>query len=192
MVARARSERRWTSAPRLRGFEFVVVALVALTAATQTLADNGGGPSWNMIGNDSANSRNNPFESQISTANVSQLAPKWSLPSAVPGAPPNQFATTTGDVSGDPGGRRRGGVLRRLRRHAVEARRRHRRGDLVAPGLGLHRDRRRPRAHEPVARRQHADRRQPAAPSCSGSTRRPATLLWKTQVHPDTQRRHGS
>jgi polyvinyl alcohol dehydrogenase (cytochrome) len=102
MFGTAQSERQRTSTPRLRRFAFLVVALAALTAATQTLAGNGGGPSWNMIGNDSANSRNNPFESQISTANVSQLAPKWSLPSPIPGAPPNQFATTAGDVSGTP------------------------------------------------------------------------------------------
>jgi polyvinyl alcohol dehydrogenase (cytochrome) len=63
--------------------------LAALAAATQAFATNGGGPDWGMIGNDSANSRDNPFESQISTANVSQLTPKW-------------VATTAGDVSGTP------------------------------------------------------------------------------------------
>ena len=125
-----------------RRFAFLVVALAALTAATQTLADNGGGPSWNMIGNDSANSRNNPFETQISTANVSRLAPKWSLPSPVPGEPPNQFATTTGDVSATPAVVDGavyfgdfGGTVWKLDADTGQV-------DLVASGLRLHRDQR--------------------------------------------------
>src|SRR5438046_2826338 len=91
--------KRRSSPPFLR---FALVVLIALAAASQTLADNGGGPDWGMIGNDSANSRNAPNESRISTANAGQLAPEWSLPSAVPGAPPNQWATTAGDVSATP------------------------------------------------------------------------------------------
>ena len=121
-----------TSTPRLRRFAFLVVALVALTAATQTLADNGGGPSWNMIGNDSANSRNNPFESQISTANASQLAPKWSLPSSTPGRAAEPVRDDDGRRLRHPGSREGSGLLRRLRRHGVEARRRQRPGHLVA------------------------------------------------------------
>lgn len=52
-----------------------------------------------------------------------------------------------------------GGLFRRFWRHGLEARRQHRRGDLVARGLGLHGSRRRLRALESVARRQRAHRR---------------------------------
>ncbi len=62
---------------------------IALAGATQTLADNGGGPGWNMIGNDSANSRANPLESTITPATVNRLAVKW-------------IAPTAGDVSATP------------------------------------------------------------------------------------------
>jgi polyvinyl alcohol dehydrogenase (cytochrome) len=60
-------------------------------AASQALASDGvgAGPDWATYGYDSANTRNQPFEHDISTANVSQLAPKW-------------IATTTGDVSATP------------------------------------------------------------------------------------------
>src|SRR5436190_1371718 len=44
---------------------------------------------WRMIGHDSTNSRNQPFEHTIRPVNVSHLLPKW-------------VATTTGDVSGTP------------------------------------------------------------------------------------------
>jgi polyvinyl alcohol dehydrogenase (cytochrome) len=49
----------------------------------------GGGPNWGMIGNDSGNSRSQPFENSIGVTNVSSLAVKW-------------VATTTGDVSATP------------------------------------------------------------------------------------------
>jgi len=46
-------------------------------------------PKWRMIGNDPANTRNQPFEHRIKPANVSRLALKWA-------------ATITGDVSATP------------------------------------------------------------------------------------------
>jgi polyvinyl alcohol dehydrogenase (cytochrome) len=64
----------------------VVVLLVGASAA---LADNGGGPGWGMIGNDSVDSRNQPFERTIDPSNVSRLAPRW-------------VAATAGDVSATP------------------------------------------------------------------------------------------
>ncbi len=45
--------------------------------------------SWRTIGHDAANTRNQPFEHEVSPANVHRLAPKW-------------VATTTGDVSATP------------------------------------------------------------------------------------------
>jgi polyvinyl alcohol dehydrogenase (cytochrome) len=75
--------------PRFRRFMLALAALGALAGASQTLAVVGGGPDWGMIGNDSVNSRNQPFERDISAANVNRLAPKW-------------VATTTGDVSATP------------------------------------------------------------------------------------------
>src|SRR5205823_1661682 len=60
-----------------------------LAGAAQILATVGGGPDWGMIGNDSTNSRNQPFERDISPATVHGLLPKW-------------VATTTGDVSATP------------------------------------------------------------------------------------------
>src|SRR6476661_9074784 len=74
---------------RLLTASLAAAALAALAAAATTLAGNGGGPDWGMIGNDSSNSRNQPFERLIDVSNVSRLAPKW-------------VATTTGDVSATP------------------------------------------------------------------------------------------
>ena len=66
-----------------------MILLGAFAGAARTLATVGGGPDWGMIGNDSANSRNQPFEHSIGPANVSHLALKW-------------MATTAGDVSATP------------------------------------------------------------------------------------------
>ena len=63
--------------------------LAAFAGAVRTLATVGGGPDWGMIGNDSTNSRNQPFEHSIGPANVGNLALKW-------------VATTAGDVSATP------------------------------------------------------------------------------------------
>src|SRR5207247_9539235 len=65
------------------------LGLPASAGASATLATVGGGPDWGMSGNDSVNSRNQPFETDISPANASRLAPKW-------------VATTAGDVSATP------------------------------------------------------------------------------------------
>src|SRR5258707_15892217 len=104
----AQRKRRQRSKPRARRFIVAGALLVALTGAAQTLADNGGGPSWNMIGNDSANSRASLLESTITPANVNRLAVKW-------------IAPTAGDVSATPAVVDRavyfggfGGLLRKL------------------------------------------------------------------------------
>src|SRR5438132_8919382 len=46
-------------------------------------------PDWPMIGDDSTNTRNQPFEHTIGPANVHHLAPKW-------------VAMTAGDISATP------------------------------------------------------------------------------------------
>src|SRR5262245_4335622 len=67
----------------------LLVLVVALAGAVRLLATVGGGPDWGMIGNDSANSRNQPLEKSIGPGNVNRLAVKW-------------IATTAGDVSATP------------------------------------------------------------------------------------------
>jgi len=89
MKLEAQRRRQKGSRPRRHRFIVACTLFLALAGATQTLADNGGGPGWNMIGNDSANSRNNALESTITPANVSRLAVKW-------------VAQTAGDVSATP------------------------------------------------------------------------------------------
>src|SRR5262245_31695936 len=69
-------------------FVFIVLATV-VGAAIIVASDAGGESDWTMIGNDPANSRNQPFEQKIGPRNVDRLLPKWT-------------ATTTGDVSGTP------------------------------------------------------------------------------------------
>jgi polyvinyl alcohol dehydrogenase (cytochrome) len=82
MTRRSRRSRRTTAAAGA-----AVLGFLAL--ASQTFANVGGGPWWNMIGHDSANSRNQPFETTIGPANASRLAPKW-------------IAQMAGDVSATP------------------------------------------------------------------------------------------
>jgi len=65
------------------------VLFAALAGAAPTLAGVGGGLDWGMIGKDSTNSRDQPFEHAISPATVGRLAPKWVAP-------------TAGDVSATP------------------------------------------------------------------------------------------
>jgi polyvinyl alcohol dehydrogenase (cytochrome) len=62
--------------------------VVALATAAQVLAGDATSD-WATYGRDPANTRNQPYEHDISTANVARLAPKW-------------VATTTGDVSATP------------------------------------------------------------------------------------------
>jgi polyvinyl alcohol dehydrogenase (cytochrome) len=64
-----------------------VLAVAACFVVSQALASDS--PDWATYGYDPANTRNQPFEHDISTANVSQLALKW-------------VATTSGDVSATP------------------------------------------------------------------------------------------
>ena len=47
------------------------VAVTILAAALGAFATNGGGPDWEMIGHDSENNRNQPFERTIGVDNVS-------------------------------------------------------------------------------------------------------------------------
>ena len=74
---------------RNRRAALAIALLAGLTITSTTLATIGGGPDWGMIGNDSPNSRNQPFEHDIGAANVNRLARKW-------------VATTAGDVSATP------------------------------------------------------------------------------------------
>jgi polyvinyl alcohol dehydrogenase (cytochrome) len=73
---------------RKRARKFTVAAM-ALAIASGTFAMNGDGPRWRMIGNDSRNSRNQPFEHKIGVENARRLELKWKAP-------------TAGDVSGTP------------------------------------------------------------------------------------------
>jgi polyvinyl alcohol dehydrogenase (cytochrome) len=72
--------------PRFRKF---TLAAMALAIASGTFAMNGDGPRWRMIGNNSRNSRNQPFEHKIGVENARRLELKWKAP-------------TAGDVSGTP------------------------------------------------------------------------------------------
>src|SRR5436190_10460547 len=67
----------------------IIIGFAALTGAARIFATVGGGPDWMMIGHDSTNSRNQPFERTIGPANASLLAQKW-------------VATVEGDVSATP------------------------------------------------------------------------------------------
>ena len=105
------------------------------------------GAAGSPTGTTPANTRYQPIEHEISPANAAQLAVKWSRRRPATSRARRRF-------------RGRRGVLRRLRRHRLEARRgEHGRRDLVTPRLELHGARRRLRADEPVARREHAGRR---------------------------------
>jgi polyvinyl alcohol dehydrogenase (cytochrome) len=77
---------RW---PPSRTIVVATALFAALAGATQTFAKDMGGHDWMMIGHDSTNTRNQPFEHKIKPKNVDRLAPKW-------------VATTTGDVSATP------------------------------------------------------------------------------------------
>src|SRR5258705_10969393 len=67
----------------------LVAVLAGSAGAARTFANGGSGFGWRMIGHDSSNSRNQPFERTIGPANASRLAVKW-------------IATTAGDVSATP------------------------------------------------------------------------------------------
>jgi len=83
--------RKWSDQRRV-GFPHValfVALLIVIVSIAGIRATVNGGPDWGMIGHDSANTRNQPFEHTIRTSNVNQLRVKW-------------MATTTGDVSATP------------------------------------------------------------------------------------------
>ena len=81
-----RSVRSWRS---LLWVAAIVVLLAAFAGVARTLAAIGERANWGMIGNDSRNSRNQPFERKIGPGNANRLALKW-------------MATTAGDVSATP------------------------------------------------------------------------------------------
>jgi polyvinyl alcohol dehydrogenase (cytochrome) len=66
-----------------------VALLMVIAGIVRTWATVNGGPDWGMIGHDSTNTRNQPFEHTIGPSNVNQLRVKW-------------IATTAGDVSATP------------------------------------------------------------------------------------------
>jgi polyvinyl alcohol dehydrogenase (cytochrome) len=107
MAERVQHDRSGRPRPRLSKIALIVALLAALAGVSRTIAQDDGKeharnedeerekdgrrhrPDWPMIGQDSRNTRNQPFERDISPANVQRLAPKW-------------VATTTGDVSATP------------------------------------------------------------------------------------------
>ena len=139
-----------------------VAALVALVSAAQTMAKIKFND-WPMIGQDATNTRDQPFEHELKPSNVDRLKPKW-------------VATTTGDVSATPAvvdgavyfgdfgtSASSGGTLWKLDAETGKVIWSH-----SVPDYTGHR--RRLRAHEPVARGQHARRRrhQGSDPAVSG------------------------
>src|SRR5215475_3966204 len=83
--------RKWSDQ---RHVDFPLVALfvallIVIAGIARTRATVNGGPDWRMIGHDSTNTRNQPFEHTIDPSNVNRLMLKW-------------VATTTGDVSATP------------------------------------------------------------------------------------------
>lgn len=79
--------RKWSDQRRVN-FSHVAL-LIVIVAVAGIRATVNGGPDWGMIGHDSTNTRNQPFEHTIGPSNVNQLRVKW-------------IATTTGDVSATP------------------------------------------------------------------------------------------
>jgi polyvinyl alcohol dehydrogenase (cytochrome) len=83
--------RKWSDQRRVN-FSHValfVALFIVIVAVAGIRATVNGGPDWGMIGHDSTNTRNQPFEHTIGPSNVNQLRVKW-------------IATTTGDVSATP------------------------------------------------------------------------------------------
>jgi polyvinyl alcohol dehydrogenase (cytochrome) len=85
-LRRTWSDHRRVDFPRVAVFVALLMVIVGIAGIRATV---NGGPDWGMIGHDSANTRNQPFEHTIGPSNVNQLRVKW-------------FATTTGDVSATP------------------------------------------------------------------------------------------
>src|SRR5437762_3501106 len=72
-----------------RSVALALCMVITLAAALASDGAVGGTSDWATYGRDPANTRYQPLEHDISTANVARLAPKW-------------IATTTGDVSATP------------------------------------------------------------------------------------------
>src|SRR5690349_19531258 len=89
MAGKTRHERPRLRRSRPLKIVLVVSLLVALVGAATAWATVMGGPVWRMIGHDSTDTRDQPFEHTIGPTNVGQLALKW-------------LASTTGDVSATP------------------------------------------------------------------------------------------
>jgi polyvinyl alcohol dehydrogenase (cytochrome) len=107
MVGRIQDDQSPRSRPRLSWVALIVALLAALAGVSRIFADDdrkehaknereerekdgrAHRPDWPMIGHDSTNTRNQPFERTIGPSNVSRLAPKW-------------VATTAGDISATP------------------------------------------------------------------------------------------
>jgi polyvinyl alcohol dehydrogenase (cytochrome) len=107
MAGRVQYDRSGRPRPRLSKIALVVALLAALAGVSRTFAQDDAKEhaknereerekdrpkhkrDWPTIGHDSTNTRNQPFERDISPANVHRLAPKW-------------VATTAGDVSATP------------------------------------------------------------------------------------------
>jgi polyvinyl alcohol dehydrogenase (cytochrome) len=107
MVGKVQDDHSTRSRPRLSWAALIVALLAALAGVSRTFAQDDAKeraknereergkdgrehrPAWPMIGHDSTNTRNQPFERTIGPENVSRLAPKW-------------VATTAGDVSATP------------------------------------------------------------------------------------------
>jgi polyvinyl alcohol dehydrogenase (cytochrome) len=107
MAGRVQCDRLGRPRPRLSKVALVVTLIAALAGVSRTLAQDDAKEhvknkreerekdgrahrrDWPMIGHDSTNTRNQPFERTIGPENVSRLVPKW-------------VATTAGDVSATP------------------------------------------------------------------------------------------
>ncbi len=158
-----------------RRITLALVVLVALAAASQTLANDGGARStrdWSMIGHDPANDRDQPAEHRIRPGNVDRLAPRW-------------IATTTGDVSATPavvGGSVYfgdfGGTLWKLDADTGAVIWSHQVSDYTGIAGDLARTSPSVDSHVLVV----GDLK---GPNVLGIDTRTGTLLWKTQVHPD-------
>ncbi|HEX7794601.1 MAG TPA: PQQ-binding-like beta-propeller repeat protein [Vicinamibacterales bacterium] len=80
------SAQRRVNVPHIALFIALLIVIAGVAGIRATV---NGGPDWGMIGHDSSNTRNQPFEHTIGPANVNQLRVKW-------------VAATTGDVSATP------------------------------------------------------------------------------------------
>src|SRR5215467_8460671 len=163
------SDQRRIDFPHIALFIALLIVIVSIAGIRATV---NGGPDWRMIGHDSANTRNQPFEHTIGTSNVSQLGVKW-------------IATTTGDVSATPAVVNGavyfgdfGGTLWKLDASTGQVIWKH----LVSDYTGIAGD---------IARTSPSVARDTLVvgdlmhPNMLGINAKTGELRWKTQVHPD-------